>query len=192
MREAAGRGSRYTCRVGLRFCAKAQAMAGVALIAMELGDAGCVARGLLLRAVLVGREGSMRLVVHGEACGGAMVVVRQCVGRYHGDACHEEDEGNMPFAAHLACWFGRKDRAKRGDTETFGRDKSKGRTWKSMRPLQELPWMAVFYQMDTLLSLGMYIGSASVMPNASYHASICGRMPLTRHLPKEWTSMLVR
>ena len=57
-------------------------------------------------------------MAYGEACGGAMVVVGQCVGNHHGDACHEEDEGDMLFAVHPACWLVRKDRAKCGDMET--------------------------------------------------------------------------
>ena len=39
------------------------------------------------------------------------------------------------------------------------------------------------YQMVTRFSLGTNIGSDSVMPKASYQASMCGICPLTRHMP---------
>lgn len=48
------------------------------------------------------------------------------------------------------------------------------------------------YQMETRSASGTNIGSASVTPNASYHAPMCGKAPFTRHSPREWTSIFVR
>ena len=47
------------------------------------------------------------------------------------------------------------------------------------------------YQIEMRSSTGTYIGSFSVMPNASYHAAMCGNAASTRHLPKECTSIFV-
>ena len=47
------------------------------------------------------------------------------------------------------------------------------------------------HQTSTRSALGIYIESDSVMPNASYHASICGSAPLTLHSPRAWGSVIV-
>jgi hypothetical protein len=41
------------------------------------------------------------------------------------------------------------------------------------------------YQIETRFSTGTNIGSPAFIPNALYHADICGRAPFTRHLPSE-------
>ena len=48
------------------------------------------------------------------------------------------------------------------------------------------------YQIETRFSTGTNIGSPALIPNALYHAEICGRAPFTRHFPNECGSDLVR
>ena len=55
-----------------------------------------------------------------------------------------------------------------------------------------IPSPSRFYQMFRRFSLGMYRESFSVILKASYHASMCGRAPFTRHSPSECGSLLVR
>ena len=49
-----------------------------------------------------------------------------------------------------------------------------------------------FYQMVTRFSFGTNIGSDSVMPKASYQASMCGICPFTRHMPSWCGSLFTR
>ena len=48
-----------------------------------------------------------------------------------------------------------------------------------------------YYQIEARFSGAMYIGSVSVMPNASYQALMCGKAPFTRQRPSECGSLLV-
>ena len=59
-------------------------------------------------------------------------------------------------------------------------------------PPRESPPRSGFYQMFRRFSLGMYRESFSVILKASYHASMCGKAPFTRHSPSECGSLLVR
>ena len=62
---------------------------------------------------------------------------------------------------------------------------------KEIPPRESLP-RSGFYQMFRRFSLGMYRESFSVILKASYHASMCGKAPFTRHSPSECGSLLVR
>lgn len=48
------------------------------------------------------------------------------------------------------------------------------------------------YQSSRRSFLGKYILSPGFTPKASYHMSICGSAPLTRHSPRAWGSLFVR
>jgi len=62
----------------------------------------------------------------------------------------------------------------------------------SPRPFVIVFRLSACYQMVTRFSFGTNNGSLSVMPNASYQASMCGNAPFTRQRPSEWGSMRVR